>query len=96
VVKLKYNRIGLAAIHARVQREILPKPPLVFGKRHSGCRLNASEVTLTISQVPEPLVFGEACAAPRLTDASSGCLKPNSPIGLSMPQRAHVLVFDEA
>jgi hypothetical protein len=69
VVKLKYNRIGLAAVHARVQREVFPNSLLVFRKRHGGRRLNTSEVTLAIAQVPEPLVLGEAALAPRVTDA---------------------------
>ena len=37
VVKLKYNRIGLAAIHARVQREVFPNSLVVLRERHRRC-----------------------------------------------------------
>jgi hypothetical protein len=37
VVKLKYDRIGLAAIHARVQSEVLPNSLLVLRERQCGC-----------------------------------------------------------
>jgi hypothetical protein len=72
VVKLKYNRIGLAAIHARVQCEVFPNSPVVFRKSRCGRRLNARQVAFAIAQIPEPLVLGEAALAPRVTNAERG------------------------
>jgi hypothetical protein len=69
MVELKYDRIGLAAIHAWVQCKVRPHSPLVFRKGHGGCCLNPGEVTLTISQVPEALVLDETVLAPRVTYA---------------------------
>jgi hypothetical protein len=70
MVKLKYDRIGLAAIHAWMQCEVFPRSPLVYRKGHDGCCLNPGEVTLAISQVPEALVLDVAGLAPGLADAS--------------------------
>jgi hypothetical protein len=72
VVKLKDNRVRLAAIYARVKGEVLPYPLLILRKGHGGCRLDASEVTLPISQIPEALVLDETFLAPGVTNRELG------------------------
>ena len=37
VVELKHNRVGLAAVNAWMQREVLPNAQLVLTKRHRSC-----------------------------------------------------------
>jgi hypothetical protein len=75
VVELQNDRIALAAISARVGRQVLPHSKLVLFRADSSHLLHVSEMLVPVSQIPEALVLDVAGLAPRLTNASLAILE---------------------
>ena len=69
VVEMKNNGISLAAIDARMRRQVLPDPALVFVLGRRTPFLDVCSVSIPVAFIPEALVFNKAALAPRVTDA---------------------------
>jgi len=75
MVELENNRIALAAINARMGCQVLPHAQLVRFRTDGSHLLDVSEMFLSVSQIPEALVFHVARLAPRLTNPSLSILE---------------------
>jgi len=66
---MKNNGISLAAIDARMRRQVFPDPALVFVLGRRTPFLDVCSVSIPVAFVPEALVVNETVFAPRVTDA---------------------------
>jgi hypothetical protein len=75
VVELKYDRIALTAIDARMSCQVLPHKALVLFSADGPHFLHMSEMLVPVSEIPKALVLGVAGLAPRLVDAPLAILE---------------------
>jgi hypothetical protein len=72
VVELEDDRIALAALHAGVLRQVLPRAQLILVGRLIASHSNMRDVFVAIALIPKAFVFNEAGLAPRVANAELG------------------------
>ena len=72
MVELQDDRVSLAALNARMLREVLPHSELVLVSGLVPGLADVRDMPLAIALVPSALVFDEAALAPRVTYAELG------------------------